>query len=135
MIFSGQVRDYKCLACGFETQQQYSTALGYWAALIAVSCGVLFPVLRRRFGPHHGGYGLAVIAADLALLILLAALTAKWQDRRVPADRKCPRCSGQLQRIGGGFYDFALVPTLSDILVGLGFLLAQVVALVLLLRR
>jgi len=71
MIFSGQVRDYKCPACAYETQAQYSTAIPYWFGLLALSCAVLFPVIRHRFGPHHGGYGLLVIIADIALLALL----------------------------------------------------------------
>lgn len=135
MIFSGQVRDYKCPACAYETQAQYSTAIPYWIALIAVSCAVLFPVIRHRFGPHHGGYAFLVVIADIALLALLIPLTTNLVNKRVPSDLKCPRCAAQLEQTGGGFYDFALIPTLSDILTDLLFLLAHAAAIVLLLRK
>ncbi len=135
MIFSGQVGIYKCPACNYETQTQYSTAFFYWAGLIAVSCGVLFPIIRHRFGPHHGWYGLFVIFADIALLAILLPLTTKLVNRRVPADRKCPRCATPLKFTGNAFYDFGLIPNLSDSLVGLGFLLTNVIAIILLLRK
>lgn len=135
MIFSGQVRDYKCPACAYETQAQYSTAITYWILLVSLSCAVFFPVLRHRFGPHHGGYGLLVIIADIALLTLLIPLTTKLANRRVPADLKCPRCATPLEQTGFGFYDFALLPTLSALLTGLLYLLARVAALFLLLRK
>lgn len=135
MIFSGQVRDYKCPACGYETQAQYSTVIPYWIVLIAISCGVLFPIIRHRFGPHHADYALLAIIADFARLAILTPLTTKFANRRVPADLKCPRCAGPLEKSGFGFYDYALVPTLSDLLTGLLYLLAHAAALHFLLRK
>lgn len=84
MIFSGQVRDYKCPACAYETQAQYSTAIPYWFGLLALSCAVLFPVIRHRFGPHHGGYGLLVFIGDLALLAFLPPSPRNWSTAASP---------------------------------------------------
>ncbi len=133
MFFSGITRLFRCSRCGYETSRSQSHAISNGLVLLAVGCWVIFPVIKRRFGHHFNG--LEAIGAEVALLALLVAVMTWWTSRQATAaNLKCPKCSAPLVKTGFGFYD-RLFPAWDDILVGLGFWIANAVAIVLLLRK
>ncbi|MEO7718018.1 MAG: hypothetical protein ABIY70_17595 [Capsulimonas sp.] len=120
MIFSGQVRTYRCPECRYEGSQQFSSAIVYWFGLIVLSCVVVLPIMAHRYERHHLWQAMALIAGDAALLAILITGTTYWLNRQPASDLKCPQCSQPLQKTGSGFYD-SFLPTAADMFVGLGY--------------
>ncbi|MEO7718038.1 MAG: hypothetical protein ABIY70_17695 [Capsulimonas sp.] len=89
--------------------------------------------MSHRYGHHHKWWVVILIAGDVALLTLLIAATTRWENRQIPLNEWCPKCSEPLQWTGNGFYD-SLLPETSDIITGAGYWIIHIIAIVLMLR-
>ena len=124
MLFSGQVTNYQCSACGREFWKVSPTSL-IPTAITCIVAGELWTYALLRTMIDH--WSMHLVGFMIALMTFVGIYTFKegWTTSKLRS-KECPRCHAELKVIGGGFYD-GLIPATGELmsyLVTLGIGLA-----------
>ena len=125
MIFSGHMLICGCSECDYETARSTPTSVIFFIALAAVGTAFLLPGLAAAHGSRWW-YWVVVPIAELVAIFLLMGSVVWLRDMIRPMPAKCPQCSGEMERIGSGFYDFGCLPSAVELLMLLLFMAAHV---------
>jgi hypothetical protein len=128
MFFSGQVVGFGCTQCGYESARQTPTSILFWIGLAAAATAFMVPALSDALGLRWW-YWVVVPLAELVLIVLLQGFLVWLRDALVPIPKKCPQCSGLVERKYGGFYDFGCMPTVLEMLLFLILIAGHVILL------
>ena len=121
MIFSGMVSHYRCSGCDYRGSQAHSTSLMFYIALIGFAAAFIIPCAKRLIDLHWLHF-LGILFGEIVLLLLAAFLSHKIANLIEGAPKECPNCGGKIVENGSGFYDFSIVPHISDIFIGIIFI-------------
>jgi hypothetical protein len=127
MVFSGMVSHYRCSGCDFKGSQAHSTSLMFYTALIGLAAAFIIP-RAMRLADLHWHHFLGILLGEIILLLLAAFLSYKIANVIDGVPKECPSCGGKIVEHGSGFYDFSIVPHISDIFIGIIFIGLNVVA-------
>ena len=101
------------------------TSLLFLLILGMVGMLLLLEPSRGAFGPHWWLFP-SLLIANLVIAVLVIAVIDVLLGQLFPLPDQCPECGTKMEA-GCGFYDFAFVPTFTEVLgavIHVGLLLA-----------
>ena len=116
MIFSGFFEERTCPSCGDRRTRVTPTSLLFFVLLAVGGLAVLTEAHGALFEPRWWHWP-AGFVAELILLLLLLTVLLWVRDTLLPLPGACPTCSEPMVTTTTGFYDFALLPTQSEVLL------------------
>ena len=114
MIFSGRISHRSCQRCEVEVYRVYPTSLLFLLILGIVGTFLSLGPALGVFGQHRWLFPLLLIA-NIVIVVLIFAAIDGILGMLFPLPDRCSTCGSKMD-VGGGFYDFALVPTFSEML-------------------
>ena len=125
MLFSGFYSERKCTGCGHTIERATPTSILFFLLLAGVGTAVVVPALARLYGLKWW-YFASVGGAEL-ILVLVTISGLDWIHGKIQGSLDtCPRCSGTMTPTVSGMYDFALLPTVLEIVLLVIFVAAHV---------
>lgn len=127
MLFSGFYSEHKCTNCGHTIGRATPTSLLFFLMLAGVGTAVVSPQIARIIeAPWKWWHSVAVGGAEL-ILVLATVSVLDWIHGKIQGSLDtCPRCSGTMTPTVSGMYDFALLPTVLEIVLLVIFVAAHV---------
>ncbi len=114
MLFSAGFTDYKCTACEAQYSNISPTSILPIGFTCVVAGGFWSRIIRRSIVDHWTMNVLGFVVAFLTLwgiyIVVDVLTTSNLRSKR------CPKCSGELKIVGGGFYD-GITPNPWELLV------------------
>lgn len=103
MLFSGMIQSYRCRQCNAGFSHVIPTSLLPIAVVVIFSGAfwgdAIFLLIAIRWIACFLGFFLGFATFLCSLLALDRFMKRKFSDR------VCPKCGGELEAMGGGFYD------------------------------
>ena len=121
MIFSGMVSHHKCSRCHFSRSQAHSTSLMFYIVLIGLAAAFIIP-RAMRLVDFHWQHFLGILLGEIILLLVAGFVSNKIANLIGGVPKVCPRCGGKIVKEVSGFYDFSIVPHISDVLLAIIFI-------------
>ena len=100
----------------------------FYMVLIGFAAAFIIP-RAMRLADLHWPHFLGILLGEIILLLIAAFLSHQIGNLIDGVPKKCPNCGGKILGHGSGFYDFSIVPHISDILIGIIFIGLNVLAL------
>ena len=114
MLFSGQVTNYQCSACGREFCNVSPTSL-IPTTITCIAAGRLWTYALLRTMIDHWSMHLVGFLIALMTFLGIYIFTEGWTTSNLRL-KQCLFCTGKLKSIGGGFYD-AMTPAKGELML------------------
>jgi uncharacterized protein (DUF983 family) len=116
MMFSGHVASRSCQTCGITYSQVTPTSIMFFAGLMLAGLVFTFEPTTTLIASGWIAVPVWVIGNVGVVLGLVRLVTLAFYQMQ-PLPDTCPRCGEELAK-GGGWYDFASLPTLQEVIAG-----------------
>jgi hypothetical protein len=93
----------------------------FYIALIGLAAAFIIPGATRLVD-FHWQHFLGILLGEIILLLVAGFVSNKIANLIHGVPKVCPRCGGKIVQQVSGFYDFSIVPHISDVLIAIIFI-------------